>query len=33
LREFAEQPVDLAMQTEQSEIRSRQRAAITKWNQ
>src|ERR1700730_416643 len=33
LREFAEQPVDLAMQTEQSEIRPRQRAAITKWNQ
>src|SRR3984893_1455062 len=33
LREFAEQPIDLAMQTEQSEIRSRQRAAITKWNQ
>src|ERR1700722_10918302 len=28
LREFAEQPIDLAMQTEQSEIRSRQRAAI-----
>src|ERR1700726_3256133 len=33
LREFAEQPINLAMQTEQSEIRSRQRAAITKWNQ
>src|SRR6202012_2342594 len=33
LREFAEQPINLAMETEQSEIRSRQRAAITKWNQ
>src|SRR3984885_9738424 len=33
LREVAEQPINLAMQTEQSEIRSRQRAAITKWNQ
>src|SRR3984957_1199589 len=33
LREFAEQPINLAVQTEQSEIRSRQRAAITKWNQ
>src|ERR1700729_2825187 len=33
LREFAEQPINLAMQAEQSEIRSRQHAAITKWNQ
>src|ERR1700733_7919141 len=33
LRELAEQPINLAMQTEQSEIGSRQRAAITKWNQ
>ncbi len=33
LCEFVEQPIDLPMQTEQSEIRSHQCAVITKWNQ